>query len=466
METVVTQRVLILGGGFAGLNTALHLEKLLARRPEVAITLVNRENYSLFTPMLSEVAGGGIEPSHIVNPVRASLKRTEFREGVVRRIDLERRLVETEHPQSHAPSALAYDRLVIALGSVTNYRDLPGVAEHAFGLKTMADAQAIRDHVLDVLEQAALVEDPAERACMLTFVIAGGGFSGAELCGALEDFIDRALRFYPTIAADEVRLILVHPGPRLLPEVGPELAEYARANLTSRGVDVRLSTKVQAATRHSVTLDGGEQIVAHTLVWTAGTSPSPALHGIARGLDPRGAVVVDPYLEVPEWPGVFALGDCATVPDPDTGKPCPPTAQHAIREARIAANNVAATLGVGEKHPFKFSSPGALAVLGHRTAVAEIKGRRFSGFPAFWMWRTVYWIKLPSIERRIRVAIDWTLDLLFPPDTVQLGTGRLLQDELDQRGPEDDPAHSHQPGERHNGVPLAPAPSSPAGRET
>jgi NADH:ubiquinone reductase (H+-translocating) len=451
METETTQRVLILGGGFAGLNTAAHLEKLLAGRPDVAITLVSRDNYSLFTPMLSEVAGGGIEPSHIVNPVRGILKRTAFREGIVRRIDLERREVETEHPQSHAPAVLGYDRLVIALGSVTNYRNLPGVAEHAFALKTMADAQAVRDHVLDVLEQASLVEDPAGRACMLTFVIAGGGFSGAELCGALEAYLRRALRFYPMIGRDEIRLILVHPGPRLLPEVSPELAEYAREDLVSRGVDVRLSTKVRAATKHSVTLDGDEELVTHTLVWTAGTSPCPALRGIACGLDMRGALAVDSTLEVPGWPGVFALGDCATIPDPRTGQPYPPTAQHAIREAKVAAANVAASLGVGEKKPFEFDAIGALAVLGHRTAVAEIKGKRFSGFPAWWMWRTVYWAKLPSMERRIRVGVDWTLDLLFPPDTVQLGTGRVPHDEADHAGPEHDLAHSHH-------EPLAEAP--------
>src|ERR1043165_1492008 len=206
-------RVLILGGGFAGLNTAAHLEKLLKHRPDVQTTLVSRDNSALSTPILAEVAGGGIEPSHIVNPIRASLKRTEFREGLIRSIDLDNQTVETEHPQSHAPSTLHYDRLVIALGSVTNYRGLPGVKEHSFGLKTMADAQAIRDHVLSVLEQAALVDDPAERACMLTFVIAGGGFSGAELCGALQAFIERALRLYPTIDPAEIRLVLAHPGP-------------------------------------------------------------------------------------------------------------------------------------------------------------------------------------------------------------------------------------------------------------
>ena len=425
MENTPTEHVLILGGGFAGLNAAAQLERLLAPYPEIQITLVSRDNYSLFTPMLAEVAGGGIEPSHIVNPVRGFLKRTEFREGIVRRIDLERRVVETEHPQSHAPSTLPYDRLVIALGSVTNYRGLPGVKEHAFGLKTMADAQAIRDHVLSVLEQAALEELPEQRACMLTFVIAGGGFSGAELCGALEAYIARALHLYPNIDPAEIRLVLAHPGPRILPEVGDKLGEYAGAALARRGVEVRCNTKVKSATAHAVTLDGDETILTHTLVWTAGTSPSPALKGIACGTDARGAVQVNAYLEVPEWPGVFALGDCASIPDPRTGKPYPPTAQHAIREASVAARNVAASLGVGEREAFIFDTIGQLAVLGHRSAVAELKGFRFSGFLAFWMWRTVYWAKLPRIDRQIRVAVDWTLDLLFPPDTVQIGSGRM-----------------------------------------
>ena len=432
MRTSEKQRVLILGGGFAGLNTAAHLEKLLGGRPDVEITLVNRDNYSLFTPMLAEVAGSGIQPSHIVNPIRTFLRRTRFRAGIVQRIDLENRRVETMHPQSHAPTVLPFDRLVIALGAVTNYRGVPGVAEHCFALKTMADAQEVRDQVLAVLEQAALVDSPAERACLLTFVIAGGGFSGAELCGALEDFIDRALRFYPNIDRSEIRIVLVHPGPTLLPEVSPELGEYARADLERRGVEVRVATRVTAATAHSVTLGGGEELLTHTVVWTAGTSPSPALEGLACPRDPRGAVIVDPYLEVPEWPGVFALGDCALIPDPRDGKFYPPTAQHAIREAKTAANNVAASLGVGRKQGFRFDAIGSLAVLGHRTAVAEIKGRRFSGFLAWWMWRTVYWLKLPQLDRRVRVAVDWTLDLIFPAETVQLGSGRAHPEEMNE----------------------------------
>ena len=438
MENYSAERVLILGGGFAGLNTAAHLEQLLNTRPDVKITLVSRDNYSLFTPMLAEVAGGGIEPSHIVNPIRATLKRTEFREGVVRHIDLANKVVLTEHPQSHAPATLPYDRLVIALGSVTNYRGLPGVKEHSFGLKTMADAQAIRDHVLSVLEQAALVEQPEQRACMLTFVIAGGGFSGAELCGALQDFIERALRLYPTIDPAEIRMVLAHPGPRILPEVSDELGEYAGAALARRGVEVRCNVKVKSATAHSVTLDGDETLLTHTLVWTAGTSPSPALKGIACGVDARGAIPVSSYLEVQEWPGVFALGDCASIPDPRTGKAYPPTAQHAIREASIAARNVAASLGVGVREPFIFDIIGQLAVLGRRSAVAEIRGWRFSGFLAFWMWRTVYWLKLPRLERQIRVAVDWTLDLLFPPDTVQIGSGRMPTEEDEHLGEEHD----------------------------
>jgi NADH dehydrogenase len=422
MQSAAKRRVLILGGGFAGLNTASHLEKLLGN--DVEITLVNQDNYSLFTPMLAEVAASGIEPSHIVNPIRAFLKRTHFREAIVDRIDLDNRRVETRHPSSHQPTSLEYDRLAIALGAVTNFRNVPGVMENALALKTMADAQEVRDHVLGVLEQAALVDEPAERACMLTFVIAGGGFSGAELTGALEDFVDRALRFYPTIARDEIRLVLVHPGPTLLSEVSEELGEYARRDLTKRGVDVRVNTKVTSATAHSVSLDSGETLTTHTLVWTAGTSPCPVLRDLPCQRDGRGAVLVDSGLEVADYPGVFALGDCAVVPDPRTGKPYPPTAQHAIRQAKTAAINVAASLGVGRSEAFVFDTLGSLAVLGHRTAVAEIKGRRFAGFPAWWMWRTVYLSKLPRLDRQIRVVVDWTLDLFFPADIVQLGMGR------------------------------------------
>jgi NADH dehydrogenase len=257
-----------------------------------------------------------------------------------------------------------------------------------------------------------------------------------ELCGALADFIRRALRFYPNLDPAEIRLVLVHPGPQLLPEVSPELGAYACQNLQERGVEVRLNTRVQGATAHSVTLQGDEQLLTHTLVWTAGTSPSPVLAGLPCARDGRGAVLVDEHLEVAEWPGVFALGDCASIPDRRSGRPYPPTAQHAIREAKTAAVNLAASLGVGQQEPFVFDSLGALAVLGQRTAVAEIKGRRFAGFLAWWMWRTVYWLKLPRLERRVRVAVDWTLDLVFPADTVQLGSGRMPRDEQSFPGPE------------------------------
>jgi NADH dehydrogenase len=420
----VNENILILGGGFAGVAVARRLEKLLGKRRDITITLVNRENYSLFTPMLSEVAGGGIEPSHVVNPVRAFLRRTSFREGTVQSIDLVQKHVEINHPEAHEPTTLSYDRLVLALGAVTNFHSVPGAEENAFSLKSISDGQAIRDHILSLLEEASQIADPAGRECLLRFVIAGGGFSGAELCGALDDFISRALRYYPGIRPGEIHFVLVEHGARLLPEVGPELAEYARQNLARRGIDVRLSCGVSQATDHSVTLSSGDELACHTLIWTAGTAPAPVIRGLACTLDGRGAVVVDSKLEVPNFPGVFALGDCASISDPRNGKHYPPTAQHALREAETAARNVAASLGMGRARPFVYDAFGSLAVLGRRTAVAELKGLRFSGFLAWWLWRTVYWTKLPGIERRIRVSVDWTLDLLFPADTAQLGSGQ------------------------------------------
>lgn len=420
----MNERILILGGGFAGVAVAQRLEKLLRNRQDVSISLVSRENYSLFTPMLSEVAGGGIEPSHVVNPIRAFLRRTEFREGTVTSMDLSQQQVEINHPEAHAVTTLSYDRLVLALGAVTNFHGVPGAEENAFALKSISDGQAIRDHVLSLLEEASQIVDPSDRACLLRIVIAGGGFSGAELCGALDDFISRALRYYPTIREDEIHFLLVEHGARLLPEVGPELAEYARKNLAKRGIDVRLSCGVTLATDHSVTLSSGDELPTHTLIWTAGTAPAPVIRRLSCTLDGRGAVEVDPNLEVPGFSGVFALGDCASITDHRSGKRYPPTAQHALREAGTAARNVAASLGIGTPEPFEYDAFGSLAVLGRRTAVAELKGLRFSGFLAWWLWRTVYWTKLPGIERRLRVTVDWTLDLIFPTDTAQLGSGQ------------------------------------------
>jgi len=413
-------RIVILGGGFAGLGVARHLDRLFRGDRSVAITLVNRDNYFLFTPMLPEVAGSGIEAKHVVSPLRAFCRAVAFRTSEVVGIDLAARTIITAHAVSGRPYALPFDHLVLAVGAVAGFRGLPGVAEHALTFKGLGDAMVVRNHLIDLFEQADLEEHIDRRRMLLTVVVSGAGFSGVELAGELADLCRAAARYYPRIQAGEARLMVVHPGQRILPEIGPELADYALNKLRARGVEVLLETAVRAAGPDWVETDTGRRIPTSTLIWTAGTTPSPVLAALPVEQDRRGAVIVDEHLEVPGYPGVWALGDCALVRDPLTGTPYPPTAQHATREAKVLAENLAATIRGGTKRPFHFRSPGMFVALGHRSAVAEIRGHRFSGFPAWWLWRTVYLAKLPRLERKMRVALDWTLDLLFPRDFTQM----------------------------------------------
>jgi NADH dehydrogenase len=413
-------KIVILGGGFGGLEVARHLDRLFRHDEDVEIILVNSDNYFQFNPMLPEVAGSAIEAKHVVSPLRAFFRKVAFHEADVEGIDLAARRVTVAHGVTRHAHELPFDHLVLALGSVTNFRGLPGVAENALTFKSLGDAMVLRNRMIDLFEQADLECCAEERRPLMTFIVAGAGFSGVELAAALWDFCHAAGRFYRNIRPDETRLLIVHPGERILPELGPELADYALKKLRTRGVEVRLKTGIRAAGRGWVETSSGERIPAHTLVWTAGIAPNPLLQHIPCQKDRRGAVIVNPYLEVPDCPGVWALGDCALVADPDTGHAYPPTAQHAIREAKALAANLATAIRGGLKRPFRFRTLGTFVSLGHRSAVAEVRGLRFSGFLAWWLWRTVYLAKLPRLERKVRVALDWTLDLFFPRDFAQL----------------------------------------------
>ncbi len=427
-------RILILGGGFAGVYAAMELERRLGRDSGVAITLVSRDNYFLFTPMLHEVAASDLDVTHIVNPIRKLLKRAAFYQGEVQSVDLQARRVRVCHgaevPHCHD---LEYDHLVLALGSSTNFFGTPGAAELAFPMRTLGDALALRNRVLTSLEEADSECCAATRAGLLNFVVTGGGFAGVETIGAIHDYVRESLRFYPNLRASDVRMVLVHSGATLLPELDPRLGRYAERVLRSRGIEIRLETKVASMTDRGVTLSDGEVLPSRTLVWAAGNAPH-ALLGTLPCIRERGRVLVDDHLRVGGFPGVWALGDCALVPDPRTGGFHPPTAQHASRQAKVVANNVAAALGRGRARPFAFRTLGQLASIGHRCGVAQILGLRFSGFVAWWLWRTIYLAKLPRIERKVRVCLDWTLDLFFSKDLVQspagggppLGRGRAV----------------------------------------
>ena len=423
----VRKRIVILGGGFAGMRTAECLEEKLHGNSSIGLTLVNETNALLFTPMLAEVAGSSLEPSHISTPLRSTLRRTEFIRGVVTEVNLQNRLVilRGDANGTSARREVPYDHLVFALGSISNHLGMKNIEKFAFNFKTLLDAIRIRNHVIEMFERADLESDPSVRSSFLTFVVAGGGFAGVELAGALNDFAHGILADYPRLRPEELKVVLVHSRDRVLPELSESLARYAQEKMQLRGVSFRLNTRIMDASPGVVLLSEGE-IHAETLVWTAGTLPNPLLKSLLLEKDKRGALLVDDTLAVPGAPGLWAIGDCAAVTDAATGHPCPPTAQFALREAEVLAGNIVAQLEQRPLRKFHFDSLGALCVVGHQTACAELsvpfnrsKSLRFSGLFAWLLWRGIYLAKLPGLERKIRVLMDWTIELFFPRDIVQ-----------------------------------------------
>jgi NADH:ubiquinone reductase (H+-translocating) len=411
-------RILILGGGFAGVYAAIELDKKFAKDPGVEITLINRDNFFLFTPMLHEVAASDLDITNIVNPVRKLLRKVNFFAGDVDAVDMEKRTVTVSHGLDRHSHDLPYDQLVIALGSTTNFFGLPGLEEHAITMKTLEDAVNLRNRLIALLEEADTECSAHLREPLLTIVVAGGGFAGVETIASINDFLRGALKHYPNIRPENLRLLLVHPGNVILPELGPKLGSYAQKKLQDRGVEILTETRVSGYDGEVVSLNNGLSFSTHTLIWTAGTTPNSLLKTLPCEKD-RGKLKVDSHLELPGHPGVWALGDCALVPDKEPGEYCPPTAQHALREGRTVAHNIAARIRGGRLKPFSFSTLGQLAAIGHRTGVANVFGINFSGFIAWWLWRTIYLSKLPRFEKKLRVALDWTLDILFSKDLVQ-----------------------------------------------
>ena len=419
-ERDIKTRIVILGGGFAGVATAERLEQEFGPDPSVEFTLVSDTNALLFTPMLAEVATSSLEPTHISSPLRTSLRRTDIVRGSVDRIDLERRRVLLEPDGgSSQDDEIGYDHLVLALGAVSNYLGMDNLRENALDFKTLSDAIRIRNQAIDMFERADREPNPEIRRPLLTFVVAGGGFAGAELAGGLNDFARGMLAYYPNIPPEELRIIVIHSRDRILPELSEPLADYALEHMKERGVTFELNTRVADAQRGVVVLDSGEEIRTETLVWTAGTMPNPLLGDLPVEHDKRGAVPVDENLAVSGHAGLWAVGDCAAVMDAKTGDPCPPTAQFALREAYTLAHNIHASVRGRPLKAFHFSGLGTLCVVGHHTACAEIKGVRFSGLLAWMLWRAIYLSKLPGLERKVRVFVDWNIELFFPRDIVQ-----------------------------------------------
>jgi NADH:ubiquinone reductase (H+-translocating) len=426
------RHIVILGGGFGGMTTAENLERIFGADRSVDFTLVSETNALLFTPMLAEVAGSSLEPTHISSPLRTSLRRTQVVRGKATQIDLDRRRVSVvvgskpENNGAGSAQELPYDHLILAMGAVSNYFGNQNIERLAFDFKSLLDAIRIRNHVIDCFEYADRATDAAKRQELLTFVVAGGGFAGVELAGALNDFARGVLADYPNLQAQELRTILVHARDRILPELSEPLARYAQARMAERGVIFKLNTRLIDARPGAVILSPTEEIRAKTLIWTAGTAPNPLLKTLPVEQDKRGAVIVDSALRVNGQRGLWAVGDCAAITDAKNGNPCPPTAQFALREAKTLARNIHASLYGKTLTPFHFDSLGALCVVGHQIACAELtvpfardKSVRFSGLLAWLMWRGIYLAKLPGLERKVRVLIDWVVELFFPRDIVQ-----------------------------------------------
>lgn len=410
--------IVILGSGFGGYTAARTLEQILAPG-EAAIHLVSENNYHLFTPMLAEVAGGSVDPWHIAVPVRKALPRTDFVHGRVDAIDLERREV-TYLPKLDEPAErLAFDQLIVALGSEPDFHQTPGVAEHGMPFRLLADASRLRNHVIALLEEADAESDHSTRSALTTFVVIGGGYSGVEAITHLRDLARDLIRDYEDIDPGMLRFVLVHSHERLVPQIGDRLADYVQRKLQREGIDLVLGEHVVEVDARSVTLESGQVIPTHTPVWTAGLRPNQAVERLPIELSGVGAIVVDATLAVPGVPGMWAIGDCAQVPDvTGAGDHSPLTAQHAHHQGKQAAYNVVACLRGRDPAPFRYRSPGMLVPLGRRDAVAEIYGFTFSGFLAWFVWRTVYWTLLPGLSKKFRVAMDWTADLLFGREVV------------------------------------------------
>jgi NADH:ubiquinone reductase (H+-translocating) len=414
------KRILILGGGFAGAYTALQLQKELRGAPDIEVLLVAQENFVLFTPMLHEVAGSDAAATDVVQPLRKMLRHTNVLIGDIESIDLEKKLVNVRQTDAVHHRELTYDQLVLALGSVSNFYHTPGMEEHALTMKTLGDALAIRNRAIDALELADGEPDENLRKAMMTVVAVGAGFAGVETVGAVNDLMRSALKFYNNLSEDILRIVLVDAGKMILPELGEGLGRYSETQLSRRGVEIHLNTAVKSYDGTEVILGDGTRIATKIIIWTAGITPVPILANLACSQS-RGHIVANEYLQVPGWPGLWTLGDCAQVPDlTNPGKFCPPTAQHATRQAPIVAKNIVAAIRGQALKPFKFKTLGLLATIGSHTGVAEIMGFHFSGLIAWAMWRAIYLSKLPGLQKKVRVALDWTLDLFFSKDIVQL----------------------------------------------
>jgi NADH dehydrogenase len=413
-------RILVVGGGFGGLYTTLHLQRLFRHDENVEVTLIDRDNYFLMTPLLFEAGSGVLEPRHTVTPIRTLLRKAKFVEADVETIDLERQEVCARHSPSHKAYCLHYDHLVLSLGGTTNTKLIPG-SEHAFTFKTLADAIFLRNHIIDLFEQAEVETDPARKLRLLTFVVIGAGLVGVELAGEFTEFLHNLTRTYRNVRYDEVKIHLLEAGPKVMPEMERELADYATRTLVERGVDVRTNTAATRIEPGRVHLPDGPTLDCFTVLLVAGVAVSPILAQLPLAKDRKGRAMVDGTMRSKERPNVWAVGDCAHIPDPE-GNPYPPLAQHALREAKVLAHNIeSAVRRPGEPlKPFVYKTLGMLASLGRYKGVGRVFKVKIYGFVAWWVWRTYYLMQMPRWNRRFRIVVDWTVALFFRNDVAKL----------------------------------------------
>jgi NADH:ubiquinone reductase (H+-translocating) len=414
----VSKRVVILGGGFGGFYTAKKLEKTAPK--DARITLINDTNFLTYAPLLPGAAAGTLDPRHIVTPLREHLKRTELRLGWVTGGDPASNTVNVEM-LSGREATFHYDQLVVALGSVSRTFPIPGLLEHAIGFKTIAEATALRNRIIRNMELAEGLDNPFDRRSYLNFVFVGGGYAGLEGIAELADFARDALKRYPRCQQAGAHFTLVDVAPRIMPEIQPQLADFTLKLLGKRGIQFRLGTSVSEVRDDSVILSTGEKILCRTVVWTAGVKASPVAEYLQLPLD-RGRIQAEPTLRVPGYDNIWTLGDVAAVPDPARpGFPCPPTAQHAIRQGNLLGKNIAAVLAGRQPKPFTFKTLGAFADLGRHKAVANVMGIRIKGFLAWAICRFYHLAWMPGLDRKCRLIADWTVEFLFPRDIAEMG---------------------------------------------
>src|SRR3954447_3145658 len=413
-------RVLILGGGFGGLYAARKLEKLLPRA-SARVTLINDVNFMLYTPLLPGAAGGTLQPRHVVVPLREQLHSTHLKLGQVLRADPSRREVTVRSPEGNE-EIHHYDELIVTLGSTSRTLPIPGLKQHAAGFKTVSEAIALRTRLVQTLEHAESIDDDEARHSLLTYVFVGAGYAGVEGLAELQDFAADVLHLYPRCHMHGIRFVLVEARDRLMPQIAAGLAQFAETELRRRGIEIRRGTTIERVSADSTELSTGEVIPTRTVAWTAGVKPHPIVAELGLPLDEGGRIKVDRYCQVEGYDDVWAIGDAAAVPDPARpGQASPPTCQHAIRQGRTVGANVAAALGQGEKKPFTYKTLGVFVDMGRYQAVAETVGIRWRGFPAWFLARSYHLSQMPGAKRRLRITVDWTVDLLFGRDASELG---------------------------------------------